>query len=238
MNEDVLVIGAKAPVPGLVKTRLGRAVGHERATALYAAFLRDIAARFRGECAYDVLWAVSPADADWGGRGGILDDHETQRFAQVGPNWTERQRAIFRETADRGYAHAVLIASDSPHLSGREIAAAFAALGSHAAVLTPTYDGGYSLIGQRRGVDILADTPMSTGTVCADLWANARRAGRSLALLPPTWDVDEVADLAHLAAYLAGPHDAPATAAAFAALGLAACVPPKNAALQQTGGGT
>lgn len=232
MNENVLVIGAKAPVPGVAKTRLGRAVGHEWATALYAAFLRDLAARFRDATAYDVLWAVAPANACWRD---ILD-HEPQCFAQVGADWTERQRAIFRETADRGYTNAVLIASDSPQLSGRDIAAAFIALEDHAATLTPTYDGGYSLIGQRRGVDILADTPMSTGTVCADLAANARRAGLSLSLLPPTWDVDEASDLAYLAAYLAEAHDAPTTAAAFAALGLAAFVPSAAASLQPTGG--
>lgn len=235
MSTFALVIGAKAPVPGTVKTRLGRTVGDERAATLYRAFLSDLAARFRDGDVYDVLWAVAPAHADWPA---ILSD-EARCFAQVGGDWTERQRAIFRETAARGYDHTLLIASDSPQLSRRAVVVAFAALAAHAAVLLPTYDGGYSLIGQRRGVDILADTPMSTGTVCDDLCGNARRQGLPLSLLPPTWDVDEAADLAHLAGYLAGPHDAPATAAAFAALGLAAWLPSSVAEpLQSTGGGT
>ncbi len=63
----------------------------------------------------------------------------------------------------------VLMASDSPQLPARHGDDAFAALDRFGAVLLPTYDGGYSLIGQRHGVDILGTTPMSTRTVFDDL---------------------------------------------------------------------
>jgi glycosyltransferase A (GT-A) superfamily protein (DUF2064 family) len=46
-SRRALVIGAKEPVPGMVKTRLGRTIGDARAAALYRAFLADLAARFR-----------------------------------------------------------------------------------------------------------------------------------------------------------------------------------------------
>jgi len=92
--------------------------------------------------------------------------------------------------------------------------AVFAALDTSSAVLAPTYDGGYSLIGQRSGVDILGTVQMSTMTVYDDLRANARERGITLHSLAATWDVDEVSDLHYLSAYLAGPHDAPATAEA------------------------
>jgi rSAM/selenodomain-associated transferase 1 len=212
-----LVIGAKEPVPGMVKTRLGRTIGDVRAAALYRAFLTDVAARFRRAArAYDLLWAVSPTTVDWPALVGPANGY----FAQVGPDWTERQRHIFATTAARGYDRTVLIASDSPQLPPRTVSAAFAALETHAAVLVPTFDGGYSLIGQRAGVDLLGDVPMSTATVFDDLRANAHARGIGLDALAPTWDVDEVGDLRYLAIYLAGPHDAPATAAAYRALGL------------------
>lgn len=214
---DALVIGAKEPVPGAVKTRLGRAIGDARAAALYRAFLADLAARFRrADRAYDLFWAVTPAGADWFALVGAADGY----FAQRGADWTERQRHIFRWTAARGYARTVLIASDSPQVTARTVATAFDALNAHAATLAPTPDGGYSLIGQRAGVDILGDVPMSTATVSNDLRTNARARGLPLRALPQTWDVDEAVDLHRLAAYLAGPHDAPATAVAFRALGL------------------
>jgi glycosyltransferase A (GT-A) superfamily protein (DUF2064 family) len=100
------------------------------------------------------------------------------------------------------------------------VAAAFASLDASMATLAPTYDGGYSLIGQRSGVDILGAVPMSTATVYDDLRANARARQISLHSLATMWDVDEVSDLHRLSAYLAGPHDAPATAAALRRLHL------------------
>ncbi len=222
MARCALVIGAKEPVPGAVKTRLGRAIGDERAAALYRAFLADLAARFRrAPRAYDLLWAVTPAGADWFALVGPADGY----FAQRGADWTERQRHIFRWTAARGYDHTVLIASDSPQTTARTVATAFAALDTNAATLAPTPDGGYSLIGQRAGVDILGGVPMSTATVYDDLRANARARGLALRALPHTWDVDEAEDLHRLADYLAGPHDAPATATAFHALGLHTLAP-------------
>lgn len=214
-----LVIGAKEPLPGMVKTRLGRAIGDGRAAALYRAFLTDLAARFRRVAAargYDLFWAFAPATADFPALVGAADGY----VAQEGPDWTERQRHIFRWTAARGYDRTVLIASDSPQLPARTVSAAFAALDTASVVLAPTYDGGYSLIGQRGGVDILGAVRMSTATVYDDLRANARERGLVLHSLGATWDVDEIADLHSLAAYLAGPHDAPATAAAFLRLRL------------------
>lgn len=218
-----LVIGAKQPVPGTVKTRLGRAIGDARAAALYRAFLSDLAARFRRTMeAYDLLWAVAPATADFPALVGAAHGY----FAQEGADWTERQRHIFRWTAARGYDQTVLIASDSPQLPAQTVAAAFAALDHAMATLAPTYDGGYSLIGQRSGVDILGAVPMSTATVYDDLRANARARNVALHALTVTWDIDEATDLQRLSAYLAGPHDAPATAAAFRHLRLGeVCAP-------------
>lgn len=207
-----LVIGAKAPVPGTVKTRLGQTIGHPRAAALYRAFLTDLARRFGREGrGYDLLWAFAPVGADFPALVGAADGY----FTQEGADWTERQRHIFRWTAARGYDRTVLIASDSPQLPAATVSAAFGALGTTAAVLAPTHDGGYSLIGQRAGVDILGSILMSTATVYDDLRANARARRITLHSLGATWDVDEVSDLHRLATYLAGPHDAPATAAAF-----------------------
>ncbi|MCA1668532.1 MAG: DUF2064 domain-containing protein [Thermomicrobia bacterium] len=112
----------------------------------------------------------------------------------------------------------------------RAVCAAFAALDSATVTLAPTDDGGYSLIGQRSSVDILGAIPMSTTTVYGDLRANARARDLSLSSLAATWDVDEAADLRRLASYLAGPHDAPATAAAFRSLRLWGAVAPRPTA--------
>ena len=225
MPRRALVIGAKEPVPGNAKTRLGRTIGDARAVALYRAFLTDLADRFRRAArSYDLFWAFAPATADFPALVGAANGY----FAQEGADWTERQQHIFRWTAARGYDRTVLIASDSPQLPARTVAAAFDALDDAMATLAPTDDGGYSLIGQRSGVDILGAIPMSTTTVYDDLRANARARDIALHPLAATWDVDEATDLHRLAAYLAGPHDAPATAAAFHRLHLWEEVAPRR----------
>lgn len=59
---SILYIAARAPRPGFAKTRLGKALGHETANALYAAFLQDLGARFAA-APFPVGWYVTPADA-------------------------------------------------------------------------------------------------------------------------------------------------------------------------------
>jgi glycosyltransferase A (GT-A) superfamily protein (DUF2064 family) len=93
----------------------------------------------------------------------------------------------------------VVISSDSPHLSTAWVAQAFAALASHEVVVGPAHDGGYYLLGQRGlPVDLFTGITMSTPTVCAETLARAEAAGLRLALLPPTFDIDEPADLERL----------------------------------------
>jgi uncharacterized protein len=60
--KDRLYIAAKAPRAELTKTRLGRAIGHEKAVALYKAFLSDLAARF-ADAPFALGWYVTPPEA-------------------------------------------------------------------------------------------------------------------------------------------------------------------------------
>jgi glycosyltransferase A (GT-A) superfamily protein (DUF2064 family) len=66
----VLYVAARAPRPGFAKTRLGKAIGHEQANMLYAAFVRDLAARL-ADAPFPVGWYVTPEDA-WGDLAGLV----------------------------------------------------------------------------------------------------------------------------------------------------------------------
>ncbi len=217
---DALYIAAKAPRIGLAKTRLGGAIGHERAVTLYAAFLGDLAARFAG-APFALGWYVTPPDG-WPdiaplvghvGRGGRV-------LRQGEGDWTERQRTFFRGAAGRGEGRVILAASDSPHLTVETVAIAFRELERHELVLGPTYDGGYYLIGMRGWHDVLQSIPMSTHTVLDDIVARAAAAGLSVGRVETLFDVDEVDDLSHLRRLLDARTDLPATRAALAACGL------------------
>lgn len=208
-----LTIAAKAPRPGQVKTRLAAAVGDVAAAELYGAFLLDLAARFP-----DAAWFVTPL-AEWEKAPNSYLGRSARLLAQPTGDWTERQRAFFRGAAARGEERSVLVASDSPQLRDEVVAEAFALLDRHELVLGPVTDGGYYLIGMHGWHDVLAGIEMSTSSVLADLVSGACAQGLRVALVEPTYDVDEVADLELLALDAAVRDDLPATRAALATLG-------------------
>lgn len=219
MERGLLLIAAKAPRPGTVKTRLGLTIGMERAAALYAAFLVDLAARFAAcphqEWGFAVGWAYAPAACDFAAELaaiGCAPPSPAVRFvAQHGEGWDVRQANLLRWGHEHGYARTVLVGSDSPQLPLTTIRDAFAALDDHDVALGRTLDGGYYLIGTRGYHDVLTGVPMSTGSAAATLVARATELGLRLAELPQTFDIDEAGDLHHLRRTCA-PDGAPAPA--------------------------
>lgn len=208
----VLYIAAKAPRVGFVKTRLAASIGAEAATTLYAAFLQDLAASFPS-----ASWFVTPAEL-WNQVTDCYLVPPARVLAQPEGCWTERQRALFRDAVERGEEKVVLVASDSPQLRSEVVAEAFGLLDRHDLVLGPVTDGGYYLIGMRGWHDVLAGIPMSTSSVRTEIVRAARALGLRVALLEPTYDVDEIDDLALLEA---DDSEMPATRAALAALRIA-----------------
>lgn len=217
--KDTLYIAAKAPRAQITKTRLGRAIGHESAVALYKAFLADLAARF-ADAPFALGWYVTPADA-WEDIAPLVSRRgRVPRVSIQGEgDWTERQRQLFREAAS-GEERVVLIASDSPQLTVGVVEEAFRDLDRHDLVFGPTYDGGYYLIGMRGFHDVLSGIPMSTGTVLDDITRRAEQIGLSVGRVETTFDIDEVDDLEHLRQLAATRADLAATRTALEALGL------------------
>ena len=179
---DVLVVMARQPVPGAVKTRLARHVGADAACALYRAFLTDIAAGL-GAGPWRLTWAVTPADVDLRPIVGAGSDCFPQRGADLG----ERMASCFDDLFGGGAARVVMIGADVPHLGASAVAAAFAALDTADVVLTPTRDGGYCLVGQRRPHDLFRGIEMGTDRVFAQTME--RIAGLGLRWRHSTRDV-------------------------------------------------
>ena len=230
-RHDTLFIAAKAPRPGLAKTRLGRALGDEAAVLLYRAFLRDLGARFATiprEHGYHLGWYITPPEA-WSEIAPLVDPvgraNGATILAQGDGDWTARQEALFAGAAARGERRTVLIASDSPQLPVETIVAAFRQLERHDLVLGPVADGGYYLIGMRGWHDLLRDIPMSTGTVTRELAARATARGLSVGWTAPTFDIDLADDLPQLCHVAAERDDLAATRAALGELGLSNTYP-------------
>ena len=211
---------AKPPVEGRVKTRLTPALPPALACGLYRAMLEDALEAAR-RCAADgrsLIWAEAPADGAGFAAAGF--EVHAQQGADLGERLANAFAGLLRTPDDR----AVVIGADCPGLSARELDAAFEALASRDAVLGPTRDGGYYLVGLRRHApEIFAGIEWSTERVLAQTVERAKAAGLSVALLEPREDLDTPDDLVRLIAREAAspsPVSATKTARALRSWGL------------------
>jgi hypothetical protein len=210
---DVLVVMARQPVPGAVKTRLARRIGAAAACALYRAFLQDIASTLQSS-AWRLVWAVTPPDAEMQAIIGAAPC-----IAQRGDDLGARMAHAVADLFGAGAARLMMIGADAPHLGAAAIGAAFAALDGADVTLTPTRDGGYCAIGLRAAHDLFTGIDMGTPRVCVQTLARAATLGLRVAVQPETFDVDEWDDLVALRQLLErGTVRLPHTAAALAGL--------------------
>jgi len=191
---DTLMVFARYPVPGAVKTRLATGIGEDGAARLYEAFVRDLAARFT-PARFAVRWAVAPPDPGFAARFGLAPDRCRE---QCGGDLGARMRDAFEHVLAAEGSRCVLIGSDAPHLPVSRIEEAFSRLDSADVVLGPARDGGYYLIAMRRPHDLFSGITWSVDSVHRETVAQARSLGLTVASLPVDFDVDEVGDLARL----------------------------------------
>lgn len=194
----------KLPVVGRVKTRLAESLGPDRATAVYAAFVRDLVGRSR-RLANRRVMCFTPATGDAREFFARLSGDDYELWPQPETDLGRRMASFFcdhlREPDDR----VVLIGSDSPTLPREFVERAFVMLGEADIVLGPATDGGFYLVGMRgRCWPIFDGIAWSTPIVLADTIDRVRQAGATLALLPPWYDVDTEADFHLLRGHVAG----------------------------------
>jgi len=199
VSGGVVVVFAKQPAPGQVKTRLCPPFTPEQAAAFYACMLEDVleaSLRAAAALGLEAVLAVHPAEAaaTLPAPPGIRI--EPQHGVDLGGRM---EHAALRELG-AGKRPLLLRGSDSPTLGVATLAAALEALRARDLVICPDRDGGYNLVGIGRPAPGLFAHPMSTGSVLADTLANAERHGLSYALLPAGFDLDTAADLMWLAA--------------------------------------
>jgi rSAM/selenodomain-associated transferase 1 len=195
-----LLIFARLPERGRVKTRLARDLGDDRALAIYEAMLRDLLQSIgesTSEMEVEVMWAPSPnANGEtlrraFGDRnlamqtGETLGDRLSMAFSE---------RFFFQRTQK-----IVAIGVDDPTLPRALVDQTFALLDGCEWVVGPATDGGYYLIGCRAAafdVEIFANVEWGTNKVLASTLDCIRGWGSSLALLPERRDIDVADDLA------------------------------------------
>lgn len=194
----LLGIFAKWPQPGLVKTRLARDIGAEYAARLAEAFLRDTVERFAG--LGDERWlcyAPSESAARVWFQGIVQNGYKL--WPQPPGDLGQRLEAFFAAARQTGANCLIVLGADSPTLPTEFVSEAFDKLESHPAVLGPTDDGGYYLLGVRTALSgVLAGIRWSTPHAMQDTQSALTRAGLPPVFLPAWYDVDTLADLQRL----------------------------------------
>jgi len=194
-----MLVFVRAPVPGTVKTRLARSVGSEAASLIYRQMVQrciaNACAAHPGAvelvCTPD---ATHPFFAECVRRHGVTIG--VQREGDLGERMSEALRGALAAASA-----ALLMGSDVPAISADDLRAAAAALqAGQDAVICPTEDGGYGLIGLRRhDPRVFEAVAWSTPAVLDQTRSAFSRLGWNWTELPLRWDVDEAADLERLA---------------------------------------
>jgi rSAM/selenodomain-associated transferase 1 len=194
MSRTRIIIFAKAPVPGKVKTRLIPALGEIGAARLAHKMLLDaVAEAFSANLAIPELCTdPHPLDPDWEG---FLPSQHMRITAQGGGDLGARlARAAKRTILLR--ENVLLIGTDCPELDRDRLRAAAEKLTSHDAVIHPTMDGGYALLGLRRfDSSLFENIPWSTDQVAGQTIARVEALGWSLEVADTLRDIDEPGDL-------------------------------------------
>ena len=186
-----LVIFAKAPRVGLVKSRLAAGIGMTKAWSFYRRSLQHVIRPLANDPRWTTWLALSP-------HGHIplpeVNVPPSQRFSQVSGGLGERMGHAMHTFAP----HPVLIiGTDVPDISPRHIESAFTALRHHKFVFGPAGDGGYWLVGQRgnsRPRDIFSNVRWSSQHTLADTCRNIPDQS-NIALLDTLLDIDDLDSL-------------------------------------------
>lgn len=207
-----LVIMAKAPKPGMVKTRLARSFPSLAVTALYRCLLEDTLKLAQSLAGVEVAIMCPAADVSDLAR---LAGNRVRVVAQTGDGLAAGLTSVFVRFAGTNRRRVIAFNSDSPHLPATVLEKAFEKLATCDVVVGPTEDGGYYLIGAKSSYPTLFEKDgLGTRSALEGLLERARSLRLSTSFTEPFYDVDMAEDLIRLAQELRlAPGRAPRTAA-------------------------
>ena len=210
-HDPVLVIMAKAPRLGAVKTRLAASLSPAAVTDFYCCLLDDTLALARS--LGDVEVAIMCPDTDINEMA-QLAGNQASVVAQKGKGLAAGLTSVFAHFAEHHQRRVIAFNSDSPHLPRSFLEDAFETLAAHDVVVGPTHDGGYYLVGAKASHPTLfAHDGMGTSSALERLLSRARGLELSVGFADPFYDIDLADDLTRLAAELRqAPAKAPRTA--------------------------
>ena len=212
--DRTLVIMAKAPKTGMVKTRLIESLPSAAVTALYRCLLEDTLTLAKSLTKVEV--AVMCPESDQGDLAHLLGS-TVPVIEQKGEGLAAGLTSVFRHFTATGRRHVIAFNSDSPHLAPSVLNSAFEILATHDVVVGPTHDGGYYLVGAKAAYPSLFEGQgMGSRSALDRLLTRTKILELTIGLTEPFYDIDVANDLILLAQELRrAPEKAPRTAAWF-----------------------
>jgi len=190
---QTIILFAKAPRLGFVKTRLAKDVGEARALQIY----RELGSRTadvarKTQCRVVIYYTPDDAESevrDWLGSAGL--EFCSQSDGDLGKRMAEAFAATLPESDS-----VCIVGTDIPDITPTTLGDAFDALAEQDVVLGPSEDGGYYLIGlSEPRPELFDDVPWSTDAVFGLTTQRARAAGLSVEVMDPLTDVDTINDV-------------------------------------------
>ena len=211
-SDRALVIMAKAPRPGTVKTRLVSSLSPDAVTAFYCCLLHDTLALAQSLDGVEIAIMCPASDVNELAQ---VAGNQASVVAQKGDGLAAGLTSVFAHFAKEPQRRIIAFNSDSPHLPRSVLEDAFKTLGARDVVVGPTHDGGYYLVGAKAFHPALfAHDGMGTSTALERLLSRAHALKLSVGFAEPFYDIDVGEDLTRLSAELSvAPARAPHTAA-------------------------
>jgi len=193
MNKSnrLLIIFSKNPEAGVVKTRLAKSIGNQKALEIYE-ILRQHTARVSEKVYAErtVFYSRFIPSSDL-----FLSSNFSTRL-QYGDDLGERMLNAIKSGFESSFHHVILIGTDCYELSPAILDDAFSALERADAVIGPATDGGFYLIGMKRAIpELFLDRQWSTSYVLQDTLAILKQLDASYELLVKLSDIDTFDDL-------------------------------------------
>jgi hypothetical protein len=193
--ESCLILFVKSPEKGHVKTRLSQLIGENVTRNLYKAFVADMLESIEYKSQYDIRIAFHPQNTKnkvirWLGK-------QYSYLPQRGDGLGERMARTFKQIFSEGFKKALIIGSDIPDLPQSVILKAFESLSTYDAVIGPSFDGGYYLIGFRNNtfsLEFFHGIEWGTDTVFSQTLDRFKKA-QTVRIMPLWWDIDLPEDI-------------------------------------------
>ncbi|MDD2899500.1 MAG: TIGR04282 family arsenosugar biosynthesis glycosyltransferase [Desulfuromonadaceae bacterium] len=190
-----LIVFAREPIAGKVKTRLAATVGNEVAAKWYETMLQDVlnTTRQLSDVETVVFWACDENSLPL-----LTERYRCRAHYQGSGDLGQRMQTACIEMFSRGVSICCIIGSDSPDIPLAYIQSAYQLLAEqrHDVVVGPSSDGGYYLLGMKQVYpQLFRNISWSTSDVLRQSLEAARTAGLTVALLPEWHDIDTYEDL-------------------------------------------